>query len=333
MKVFVTGGAGFIGSHLATRLVERGDEVFVLDDLSTGSMDNIAHLTDRERFHYKIGCATDSPLVKELVDRCDLTVHLAAAVGVRLIVERPVHTIQTNVRGTETVLDAAMNKGKLVVVASTSEVYGKSTAIPFREDADITLGPTSHSRWAYACSKALDEWLALAYLREKNVPAIICRFFNTVGPGQTGRYGMVLPTFARQAVRGEPITVFGTGDQCRCFGHVQDTVTALLRLVEKPEAVGNVFNIGTDEEVSIMQLAERVREAADSDSEIRLIPYSEAYAEGFEDMLRRVPDVSKLEATIGFKPQTALEQIIDDVVEHERKVFARESGHAATPPS
>jgi UDP-glucose 4-epimerase len=226
-----------------------------------------------------------------------------------------------------------MNKGKLVVVASTSEVYGKSTAIPFREDADITLGPTSHSRWAYACSKALDEWLALAYLREKNVPAIICRFFNTVGPGQTGRYGMVLPTFARQAVRGEPITVFGTGDQCRCFGHVQDTVTALLRLVEKPEAVGNVFNIGTDEEVSIMQLAERVREAAGSDSEIRLIPYSEAYAEGFEDMLRRVPDVSKLEATIGFKPQTALEQIIDDVVEHERKVFAQESGHAATPPS
>jgi UDP-glucose 4-epimerase len=333
MKVFITGGAGFIGSHLATRLVERGDEVFVLDDLSTGSMDNIAHLTDRERFHYKIGCATDSPLVKELVDRCDLTVHLAAAVGVRLIVERPVHTIQTNVRGTETVLDAAMNKGKLVVVASTSEVYGKSTAIPFREDADITLGPTSHSRWAYACSKALDEWLALAYLREKNVPAIICRFFNTVGPGQTGRYGMVLPTFARQAVRGEPITVFGTGDQCRCFGHVQDTVTALLRLVEKPEAVGSVFNIGTDEEVSIMQLAERVREAADSDSEIRLIPYSEAYAEGFEDMLRRVPDVSKLEATIGFKPQTALEQIIDDVVEHERKVFAQESGHAATLPS
>lgn len=329
MKVFITGGAGFIGSHLATRLIERGDEVFVLDDLSTGSMDNIAHLTERERFHYRIGCATDGPLVKELVDRADLTVHLAAAVGVRLIVERPVHTIETNVRGTETVLDAAQNKNKLVVVASTSEVYGKSTSIPFREDADITLGPTSHSRWAYACSKALDEWLALAYLRERSVPAVICRFFNTVGPGQTGRYGMVLPTFARQAVRGEPITVFGTGEQSRCFGHVQDTVTALLKLVETPEAVGEVFNIGTDEEVTIMRLAELVREAAGSDSEIKKIPYSEAYAEGFEDMLRRVPDVSKLQNTIGFRPSTKLETIISDVVEHERGVFNREAGREA----
>ncbi len=327
MKVFITGGAGFIGSHLATRLIERGDEVFVLDDLSTGSMDNLAHLTDRERFHYRIGCVTDSPLVKELVDRADFTVHLAAAVGVRLIVERPVHTIETNVRGTETVLNAALSKGKLVVVASTSEVYGKSTSIPFREDADITLGPTSHSRWAYACSKALDEWLALAYLREKKVPAIICRFFNTVGPGQTGRYGMVLPTFARQAVRGEPITVFGTGDQSRCFGHVQDTVTALLKLVELPEAVGEVFNIGTDEEVSIFRLAELVREAAGSNSEIQKIPYSEAYAEGFEDMLRRVPDVTKLESTIGFRPETPLDQTIADVVQHEQTLWERESGH------
>lgn len=330
MKVLITGGAGFIGSHLATRLIERGDEVFVLDDLSTGSMDNIAHLTGRERFHYRIGCATDSPLVKELVDRADLTVHLAAAVGVRLIVERPVHTIETNVRGTETVLDAAANKGKLVVVASTSEVYGKSTSIPFREDADITLGPTRNSRWAYACSKALDEWLALAYQREKGVPVIVCRFFNTVGPGQTGRYGMVLPTFARQAIAGEPITVFGTGDQSRCFGHVQDTVTALLKLVETPEAVGEVFNIGTDQEVSILELARQVKEAAGSASEIQTIPYSEAYAEGFEDMMRRKPDVSKLAAAIGFRPETPLEKIIEDVVAFER---ARAQRHGTTAPA
>ena len=323
MRYFVTGGAGFIGSHLCTRLIERGDEVFVLDDLSTGSMDNIAHLTSRERFHYRIGSATDRPLVKELVDRADVTVHLAAAVGVRLIVESPVHTIETNVEGTETVLDAAATKQKPVLVASTSEVYGKSTKIPFREDADITLGPTQNSRWAYACSKALDEWLALAYQREKGLPVIICRFFNTVGPRQTGRYGMVLPTFARQALLGEPITVFGTGEQSRCFGHVNDTVEAVLRLIETPAAVGDVFNIGTDREVTIRGLAEMVREAAGSSSEIRLVPYDEAYPEGFEDMLRRMPDVSKLEGVIGFKPTTPLEAIIQDVVDYERAQLAR----------
>ena len=323
MKFCVTGGAGFIGSHLCTRLIERGDEVFVLDDLSTGSMDNIAHLTGHERFHYRIGCATDSPLVKELVDRADVTVHLAAAVGVRLIVESPVHTIETNVEGTETVLDAAATKGKLVVVASTSEVYGKSTQIPFREDADITLGPTRNSRWAYACSKALDEWLALAYMQEKGLPVIICRFFNTVGPGQTGRYGMVLPTFARQAVLGEPITVYGSGDQSRCFGHVKDTVEAVLRLVQTPEAVGEVFNIGTDREISIRRLAEMVRDAAGSSSDITTIPYEEAYAEGFEDMLRRMPDVTKLEGAIGFTPKTTLEEIVRDVVDFERTRVSR----------
>jgi len=259
MRVFITGGAGFIGSHLAERLLDRGDRVLVLDDLSTGTMDNIQHLIGRPGFEYRIGTALDLPLVTECVDRCDVTVHLAAAVGVRLIVERPVHTIETNIGATETVLDAAAKKQRLVLVASTSEVYGKSAKIPFSEEDDLQLGPTSHSRWAYACSKAMDEWLALAYLREKHVPVILARFFNTVGPRQTGRYGMVLPNFAAQALAGEPITVFGTGQQSRCFGHVQDAVESILRLIATPGAVGQVFNVGNDEEVSIMQLAERVR--------------------------------------------------------------------------
>lgn len=322
MKVFITGGAGFIGSHLARKLLADGHGVLVLDDLSTGSMGNVEDLLEHERFDYRIGCVTDVPLVTELVDRCDLTVHLAAAVGVRLIVERPVHTIETNVRGTEVVLGAAAKKGKRVVVASTSEVYGKSRSVPFEEEADITLGPTTHSRWAYACSKALDEWLALAYHREKGVPVVICRFFNTVGPGQTGRYGMVLPNFVEQALTGAPITVFGTGEQSRCFGHVRDTVEALGRLMVAPEAVGEIFNIGTDEEVTIRGLAEKVREAAGSDSEIVTVPYSEAYAEGFEDMLRRVPSVAKLERAIGFRPQTPLSTIIDDVIRDRRARIA-----------
>ena len=318
MNVFITGGCGFIGSHLAERLLERGDRVQVLDDLSTGSMENIAHLVGRAGFSYRIGSALDAPLVSELVDGADVTVHLAAAVGVRLIVERPVHTIETNVRATEVVLAAAAKKRKLVVVASTSEVYGKSTSIPFREDQDLQLGPTSHSRWAYACSKALDEWLALAYWRERGVPVIITRFFNTVGPRQTGQYGMVVPSFAAQAVRGDPITVYGSGDQARCFGHVRDAVEALLRLMATPSAVGEVFNVGATEEVSIRQLAERVRAAAGSQSEIVLVPYSEAYAAGFEDMMRRVPDVTKLERATGFRPQTSLEVIVRDVVADQK---------------
>lgn len=318
MRVLITGGAGFIGSHLATRMLERGDEVLVLDDLSTGSMDNIAHLTDKPGFKYRIGSALDLPLVSECVDRCDVTVHLAAAVGVRLIVERPVHTIETNVKASETVLAAAAKKQKPVLIASTSEVYGKSTKLPFTEDADLQLGPTTHSRWAYACSKALDEWLGLAYMREKQVPVTVVRFFNTVGPRQTGRYGMVVPTFAAQAVRGEPITVYGSGQQSRCFGHVYDAVEALIRLIETPAAVGNVFNIGSDEEVTIHRLAELIRDAAGSSSPIKLIPYAEAYAEGFEDMLRRVPDCSRLERTIGFRPRTPLSTIIEDVVADQR---------------
>ena len=318
MRVFITGGAGFIGSHLAQRLLDRGDQVVVLDDLSTGSMENIHHLKSRPGFEYRIGSAIDVPLVAELVDRCDVTVHLAAAVGVRLIVERPVHTIETNVRATEVVLAAASKKGRPVVVASTSEVYGKGAKIPFEETDDLTLGPTTHSRWAYACSKALDEWLALAYWREKELPVIVVRLFNTVGPRQTGRYGMVLPNFASQALRGAPITVYGSGDQSRCFGHVQDAVEAEVRLIETPAAIGEVFNVGADEEVTILELAERVRDAVASTSEIVFVPYSEAYVEGFEDMQRRVPDVRKLERVIGFKPTTPLSKIIEDVVADQR---------------
>lgn len=314
MRVLITGGAGFIGSHLSERLLADGTRVIVLDDLSTGSMANIEHLVGNPGFEHRIGSVMDVPLVTELVDRCDVTVHLAAAVGVQLIVEQPVHTIETNVHGTEVVLRAVARKRKPVVIASTSEVYGKSAFTPFREDADLVLGPTVHSRWAYACSKALDEWLALAYSREKKVPVIVTRFFNTVGPRQTGRYGMVLPRFAAQAVANEPITVFGSGEQTRCFGHVRDAVEAMVRLIAEPAAVGQVFNVGSNEEVSINELAERVRSAAGSTSEIVHIPYDEAYAEGFEDMPKRVPSVEKLERTVGFRPTTPLDTIIGDVL-------------------
>jgi UDP-glucose 4-epimerase len=281
-------------------------------------MANIDPLVGRNGFDYRIGSVRNEPLVAELVDRCDVTIHLAAAVGVRLIVEKPVHTIETNVHGTEVVLNAVARKNRKVLLASTSEVYGKSTDTPFREDADLVLGATLHSRWAYACSKALDEWLGLAYAREKGVPVIVARFFNTVGPRQTGRYGMVLPTFARQALAGEPITVYGTGEQSRCFGHVKDAVEAVARLIESRDAVGQVFNIGSDEEVTINRLAELVRAHAGSVSEIVHLPYTEAYAEGFEDMTRRVPDVSKLERVIGFRPRTPLATIIADVVAYQR---------------
>lgn len=318
MKVFITGGAGFIGSHLAEHLLAQGHRVLILDDLSTGAIANIEHLIGRRGFEYRIGSVMDAPLVAELVDRCDATVHLAAAVGVRLIVERPVYTIENNVHGTEVVLEAVARKQRPILIASTSEVYGKSARVPFREEDDLVLGPTTHSRWAYACSKALDEWLGLAYLREKGVPVIIARFFNTVGPRQTGRYGMVLPNFAAQALAGEPITVYGTGEQSRCFGHVRDAVIAIDRLLHTPAAIGQVFNIGSDEEVTINRLAELVRDAARSSSPIVHVPYEQAYAAGFEDMMRRVPDVSRLERTIGFRPRTPLERIILDVIEDKR---------------
>ena len=322
MKVFITGGAGFIGSHLTERLLARGDKVLILDDLSTGQMDNIGHLVGREGFEHRVGSSLDVPLVSELVDRCDVTIHLAAAVGVMLIVDRPVHTIETNVRATEVVLNAAAKKQKLVLLASTSEVYGKGIKIPFSEDDDLKLGPTIHSRWAYACSKALDEWLALAYLREKKVPVVIARFFNTVGPRQTGRYGMVLPNFVAQALQGDPIRVFGTGEQARCFGHVYDAVESVLRLIDTPAAIGQVVNVGTDREVTINQLAEMVRRQSGSESRIEHVPYSEAYAAGFEDLDRRVPDVRKLERLTGYRFQHSLETIIADVIADQKARLA-----------
>jgi UDP-glucose 4-epimerase len=318
LKVLITGGAGFIGSHLAEALIARGDEVLVLDDLSTGSVANLTAIRNHPKFTLRVGSCLDAPLVAELVDLADVTVHLAAAVGVRLIVERPVYTIETNVKATEVVLEAAARKGKKVMVASTSEVYGKSPKVPFHEDDDISLGPTNRSRWAYACSKALDEWLAFAYGREKKLPVVLLRYFNTVGPRQTGRYGMVLPNFVRQALAGEPITVYGDGKQSRCFAHVRDVVRATILLMDEPRAVGEVFNIGMPEEVTIHQLAERVRAAAKSKSEIRLVSYDEAYMEGFQDMPRRVPDVTKLHALVGYKPDTPLSRIIEDVIADQR---------------
>jgi UDP-glucose 4-epimerase len=316
LRVLITGGAGFIGSHLSDAYVERGDEVFVIDDLSTGSIDNIAHLKGNARFHYAIDTVHNQPVVAELIDSCDVVFHLAAAVGVKLIVESPVRTIETNVRGTEVVLAQANKKKKKVLVASTSEVYGLSNDVPFREDGNLVMGATTKGRWSYACSKAIDEFLALAYWREKKLPTVIVRLFNTVGPRQTGQYGMVIPTFVRQALAGRPITVYGTGEQTRCFGFVKDVVGALIKLMEKDEAVGQVFNIGSNEEVSIMGLARRVKELTGSDSEIVTVPYDEAYEEGFEDMPRRVPDISKIGALVGFRPTMTLDGILQSVIEY-----------------
>jgi UDP-glucose 4-epimerase len=318
MKALLTGGAGFVGSHLAEALLDRGHEVIVIDDLSTGSMDNILRLKSRQGFEYVIDTVMNEPLTAELVDRADVVFHLAAAVGVKLIVEAPVRTIETNVHGTETVLKHASKKAKLVVIFSTSEVYGKSTAVPFREDADLVMGPTPKHRWAYACSKAIDEFLALAYHRERKLPVIVARLFNTVGPRQTGRYGMVIPNFVNQALAGEPITVFGDGSQTRSFTYVGDVVDGLIRLVGEPRAVGQVFNIGNTEEVAILDLARRVQTMTGSRSEIVLVPYEQAYDEGFEDMPRRVPDLTKIQALVGYRPTLALDDILRKVVEASR---------------
>jgi len=291
VRALITGGAGFIGSHLAEALLAAGHQVFVIDNLSTGSIQNIEPLKAHAAFKYVVGDITNEPLLAELVDDCDVVFHLAAAVGVKLIVEEPVRTIETNVHGTEVVLKHANKKKKLVIFASTSEVYGKSTDVPFHEDADLVLGPTPKHRWAYACSKAIDEFLALAYWKERKLPVVIVRFFNTVGPRQTGRYGMVIPNFVRQALAGQPITVHGDGSQTRSFCHVRDVVGALLRLMDEPRAVGEVFNVGNSQEISIMALAERVRALTASGSPIVTIPYDQAYESGFEDMPRRVPDL------------------------------------------
>ena len=319
MRALITGGAGFVGSHLAERLLADGYDVSVIDDLSTGSIENIVHLKQTPGFSYVVDSVTNEPLLAEMIDQSDVVFHLAAAVGVKLIVERPVHTLETNVHGTEVVLKHANKKKKLVVIASTSEVYGKSTDVPFREAADLVLGPTAKHRWAYACSKLIDEFLALAYWKEKRLPVVIVRLFNTVGPRQTGQYGMVLPTFVRQALTGQPLTVFGDGKQSRSFGYVGDVVDALARLSLEPRAVGDVFNIGSTSEVTIGDLAVRVKKMTNSDSPIQTIPYDLAYEAGFEDMPRRVPDISKIQSLIGFTPKMGLDDIIRSVIEHMRQ--------------
>jgi UDP-glucose 4-epimerase len=313
LRFLITGGAGFIGSHLAERFLQRGDTVVLLDNLSTGSMENVRHLKSSDRMSYHLDSIENRQLLAELVDDADVIVHLAAAVGVKLIVESPVRTIETNVNGTQLVLEAACKKRKLVLTASTSEVYGKNTNVPFHEDADLVLGPTTKGRWSYAASKALDEFLALSYWKEKKLPVIVVRLFNTVGPRQTGRYGMVLPNFVKAALEGKPISVYGNGQQSRCFCDVRDTIEALIRLIDTPRAVGEVVNVGNTEEISIVALAHLVKERTLSSSPIEFIPYDRAYEPGFEDMIRRVPSVDKLQSLTGFRPQIPLNEIIDRV--------------------
>ena len=313
MRYLITGGAGFIGSHLAERLLTRGDRVVLLDNLSTGSMDNVRHLKTSSQMEYHLDTIENLQLLAELVDDADIIVHLAAAVGVKLIVESPVRTIETNVNGTQRILEAACKKRKLVLTASTSEVYGKNTCVPFHEDADLVLGPTTKGRWSYAASKALDEFLALSYWKEKKLPVIVVRLFNTVGPRQTGRYGMVLPNFVKQALDNSPIRVYGNGKQSRCFCDVRDTVEGLIRLMDTERSIGEVINVGNTEEVTIEGLAQLVKERTGSTSPIEYVPYDQAYEPGFEDMMRRVPCVDKLHALTGFRPQTSLVEIIDRV--------------------
>jgi UDP-glucose 4-epimerase len=318
VRALITGGAGFIGSHLAEALLNAGHEVDVIDNLSTGSIRNISHLKAQPKFKYVIDTLTNEPVLAELIDRNDVIFHFAAAVGVKLIVEQPVHTIETNVHGTEVVLKHANKKKKLVFIASTSEVYGKNLDVPFREDADLVMGATVKHRWAYACSKAIDEFLALAYWKERGLPVVVVRFFNTVGPKQTGQYGMVLPNFARQALAGEPITVFGDGTQSRSFTYVSDVVGCLMKLMKEKKAIGEVFNIGNREEVTILKLAEMVKAQAGSQSEIVFIPYDKAYEAGFEDMPRRVPDLTKIHKLVGYEPTVQLHETINRVLDYFR---------------
>lgn len=320
-SVLITGGAGFIGSHLAEALLARGDRVSVIDDLSTGAIANLRHLKGHPRFSYTLDTVTNEQVLAELIDECDVVVHLAAVVGVQLVVQSIVRTVETNVAGTEAVLKWAAKKGKQVLIASTSEVYGKGTQLPYREDADMVLGPSYMGRWSYACSKLLDEFLALAYFKERDLPVIVARFFNTVGPRQTGRYGMVIPRFVRAALRGEPVQVYGDGQQTRCFTYVGDAVSAVTGLLDHPGAVGQIFNIGNPEETTIENLARRVVELAESDSLLVFVPYEQAYEAGFEEMQRRVPSIEKINRLTGFQPTLALDDILLRVIAYERTLL------------
>jgi UDP-glucose 4-epimerase len=328
MRVLITGGAGFGGSHLADACLARGDEVFVLDDLSTGSIDNIEYLKRHPYFHYSIGRVQNAQVTAELVDRVDMVYHLAAEVGVRRVIDSPISTIENNVQATEVVFSAAAKKGKRVLFTSTSEVYGLSTDLPYREDGNIVMGAASKGRWSYACSKALDEFLALAYFNERQLPVTVVRLFNTVGPRQTGHYGMVVPSLVQQAMTGKPMTVYGDGSQSRCFGFVKDVVKALVALMERPEAVGEIYNIGASTEISILDLAKRVKEITGSSSPIVLIPYDDAYETGYQDMPRRIPDTSKLRNLVGFAPTTAIDEIVDSVM---KSFLARQERSAQRP--
>ena len=326
MHVLITGGAGFIGSHLTAALLARGDHVNILDNLSTGSFENIQPFRANPRFRFAIDDVNNTQVLDRLASEADAIVHLAAAVGVMFVVEQPTATIETNVFGTHAVLQSAKRYRCRTLIASTSEVYGKGTRVPFNEEDDLLLGPSSRSRWSYATSKLLDEFLGIAAFKEFGLPVTITRFFNTVGPGQTGRYGMVVPRFVRQGLRQEPITVYGDGDQSRCFCHVDDTVRAVVALLERPETTsGEIYNIGATEETTINQLAEQVIERTDTTATVRYVPYSEAYAPGFEDLRRRVPDTSKIESMLGWSPQHGLDRILDDVVRYEREQLLRSS--------
>ena len=322
MKILITGGAGFVGSHLADKLIGQGHEITVIDDLSTGRYSNVEHLEGHERFRLIIDTVLNAPLMEELIRESDRVFHMASAVGVRLIMEQPVKTIETIFHGTDVVLKFCSRYRKRVLIPSTSEVYGKGTSIPFREEDDLLTGATDKHRWAYACAKTLDEFLALAHWKETRLPVVVVRLFNTVGPRQTGQYGMVVPRFVHAAMRNEPITVFGDGTQQRCFGHVLDVVEGLSKLLETPNCFGQVINLGNDEEVSILGLAERAIELTGGKSEIRYIPYEEAYGDGFEDMQRRVPGLEKARKLIGYQPTRSLNDIINDVAAEYRKTYS-----------
>jgi len=328
MRIVVTGAAGFIGSHLCEALLARGQEVYVLDDLSTGSIDNIEYLKRHPYFHYTIGRVQNASVTAELVDRVDMVYHLAAEVGVRRVIDSPISTIENNVQATEVVFNAAAKKGKRVLFTSTSEVYGLSTDLPYKEDGNIVMGAASKGRWSYACSKALDEFLALAYYQERQMPVTVVRLFNTVGPRQTGHYGMVVPSLVQQAMTGKPMTVYGDGSQSRCFGFVKDVVRALVALMERPEAAGEIYNIGASTEISILDLAKRVKEITNSNSPIVLVPYADAYESGYQDMPRRIPDTSKLRNLVGFAPTTDIDEIVDSVM---KSFLARQERSAQRP--